>query len=137
MFFLGTTLTSTIIITDRLEGVWDRSIVAGVTSSEILLTHFVVQMALILIQMLESVIITFGIYGMEYVGNITTIALILGLQGLCGMSYGEQLWILDVLIIKYTKQPFFNKKNTIYRYRYKRVRKKLFLTFILAITLET
>ncbi|KAI7815043.1 ABC subfamily G member 21 [Rhyzopertha dominica] len=94
MFFLGTTLTSTIIITDRLEGVWDRSIVAGVTSSEILLTHFVVQMALILIQMLESVIITFGIYGMEYVGNITTIALILGLQGLCGMSYGL-VWPLE------------------------------------------
>jgi len=29
-FFLATSLTSTILITERNEGVWDRSIVAGV-----------------------------------------------------------------------------------------------------------
>lgn len=89
MFFLGTTITSTIIITDRLEGVWDRSIVAGVTSLEILITHFLLQMFVIFLQMIEVVVITFGFYGMEYLGSIFAIVIIVALQGLCGMSYGK------------------------------------------------
>lgn len=89
MFFLGTTITSTIIITDRLEGVWDRSIVAGVTSMEILITHFLLQMFLIFLQMIEIVVITFGFYGLEYMGSIFAIVVIVALQGLCGMSYGK------------------------------------------------
>lgn len=98
MFFLGTTLTSTIIITDRLEGVWDRSIVAGVTSLEILLTHFAVQMTLVFIQMMETVLIAFTFYGTEHVGSLATIAFIMTLQGLCGMSYGKSIFLKYVLL---------------------------------------
>lgn len=98
MFFLGTTITSTIIITDRLEGVWDRSIVAGVTSLEILVTHFLLQMFIIVLQMIEIVVITFWFYGTEYIGSIFAIIIIVALQGLCGMSYGEWTFTLDTSV---------------------------------------
>jgi hypothetical protein len=34
VFFLATSLTSSILITERNEGVWDRSIVAGTCQSQ-------------------------------------------------------------------------------------------------------
>lgn len=40
---MGGIMTSQIIISDRHDGVWDRSIVAGVTALEITLTHFALQ----------------------------------------------------------------------------------------------
>lgn len=89
MFFMGATNTSSIIITDRLEGVWDRSIVAGVSSLEILLTHFVTQFLLIVIQTGIILIVTFAIYQTEFIGNFATIIVIILLQGGCGMAFGK------------------------------------------------
>ncbi|XP_022905337.1 ABC transporter G family member 20-like [Onthophagus taurus] len=91
MFFLGTTMTSSIMIQDRLEGVWDRSIVAGVSSVEIVLTHFITQFIIICIQVIEVMIITFLFYKIEYVGNIALITFMVVLQGVCGMVFG--FWI--------------------------------------------
>ncbi|XP_017786452.1 PREDICTED: ABC transporter G family member 23-like [Nicrophorus vespilloides] len=91
MFFLGTTLTSTIIVTDRLEGVWDRSIVAGVTSLEIVLTHFMSQFVLVFIQTTELVILTFLVFGIDYIGQMWIIFLCVLLQGLTGMVFG--FWV--------------------------------------------
>lgn len=88
MFFMGATNTSSIIITDRLEGVWDRSIVAGVSSLEILITHFVTQFLLIVIQTGIILIVTFAIYQTEFIGNFATIIVIILLQGGCGMAFG-------------------------------------------------
>lgn len=85
---MGTTMTSTIIITDRLEGVWERSIVAGVSSFEILLTHFATQMIIVAIQVIEVIILTFAVYKMEYVGSIALICCFIALEGLCGMCFG-------------------------------------------------
>lgn len=89
MFFMGTTMTSTIIISDRMEGVWDRSIVAGVTSSEILLTHLITQFILILIQVVEVMVIAFGIYRLNCSGNFGILILMTTLEGLCGMCFGK------------------------------------------------
>lgn len=86
---MGATNTSSVIITDRLEGVWDRSIVAGVSSLEILLTHFVTQFALVIVQTAIVVVLTFAIYQTEYLGNFGTIILLILLQGGCGMAFGK------------------------------------------------
>ncbi|KRT81367.1 hypothetical protein AMK59_5794, partial [Oryctes borbonicus] len=91
MFFMGTIMTSTIIITDRLEGVWDRSIVAGVSSFEILLTHFATQILIIILQVIEIMVLTFVIYRTEYVGSLALITCLLALEGLCGMCFG--FWV--------------------------------------------
>lgn len=50
IFFLPAIVTSNLMITDRLEGVWERSAVAGVKAKEMLYVHIVLQTAVILLQ---------------------------------------------------------------------------------------
>lgn len=88
---MGTTMTSTIIISDRMEGVWDRSIVAGVTTIEIMLTHLITQFVLILLQVVEVFFIFFVIFKFEYIGSLWSAIFITILQGLAGMCFG--FWI--------------------------------------------
>lgn len=88
IFFMGAIMTSQIIITDRHDGVWDRSIVAGVTSLEITITHFVLQACVLLVQVLEMLIMVYAVARQDYVGYMWLIYFIVYLQGLCGMSYG-------------------------------------------------
>ncbi|CAG9862958.1 unnamed protein product [Phyllotreta striolata] len=91
MFFMGAMMTSQIIITDRHDGVWDRSIVAGVTSMEITITHLVLQATICIFQTLELLIVVFAVYQQEYLGSLWLIYLMIYLQGICGMSYG--FWV--------------------------------------------
>ncbi|XP_076266304.1 ABC transporter G family member 23-like isoform X2 [Rhynchophorus ferrugineus] len=91
LFFMGATMTSQIIITDRKEGVWDRSIVAGVTSLEITLTHFLIQAAVVLVQTMEILILIFGVYRYSFIGNPVLIIFIAYCAGICGMAYG--FWV--------------------------------------------
>ncbi|KAJ8945137.1 hypothetical protein NQ318_001602 [Aromia moschata] len=91
IFFMGAIMTSQIIITDRHDGVWDRSIVAGVTSLEITITHFVLQACVVVIQALEMMVVVYAVVQQSYNGNIWLMYFIVFLQGLCGMSYG--FWV--------------------------------------------
>lgn len=91
LFFMGAMMTSQIIITDRREGVWDRSIVAGVTSLEITLTHFILQASIMVIQSLEVLAMVFFVYQHTFVGNGFLIFFIAYLNGICGMAYG--FWV--------------------------------------------
>ncbi|XP_056637728.1 uncharacterized protein LOC130445863 [Diorhabda sublineata] len=87
-FFLGSVMTSQTIITDRHDGIWDRSIVAGVTSMEITLSHLFLQAIIVIFQTLEMMICVFVIYKMEYIGSIVIAFLLVFSQGICGMAYG-------------------------------------------------
>ncbi|CAG9829056.1 unnamed protein product [Diabrotica balteata] len=91
MFFMGAIMTSQIIITDRHDGVWDRSIVAGVTSLEITITHLVLQASICIIQTAELLIVVYLIYQQEYLGSLWLMYLMVYLQGICGMAYG--FWV--------------------------------------------
>ncbi|CAG9819085.1 unnamed protein product [Phaedon cochleariae] len=91
MFFMGAMMTSQIIIMDRHEGVWDRSIVAGVTSMEITVTHLMLQASIAIFQTVEMLIVVFAIYQQTYSGSILLIYLMVYLQGICGMCYG--FWV--------------------------------------------
>lgn len=86
---MGAIMTSQIIITDRHDGVWDRSIVAGVTSIEITLTHLALQACIAVIQALEALFIVYIVYNQDYVGNMFLIYFIVYLEGICGMAYGK------------------------------------------------
>lgn len=88
---MGTTMTSTIIISDRMEGVWDRSIVGGVTTIEIMLTHLITQFILIVMQVIEVYIILFLLFKYEFIGSLVTMIFMTILQGLSGMCFG--FWI--------------------------------------------
>lgn len=95
---MGAILTSQIIITDRCEGVWDRSIVAGVSSIEITLTHFALQACIVVLHTVELLVLTFNIFKMDYNGEMWVMGIILYIQGLCGMSYGKLICFVNVLM---------------------------------------
>ncbi|KAI2474062.1 ATP binding cassette (ABC) protein subfamily G member, 23-like [Diabrotica virgifera virgifera] len=96
MFFMGSMMTSQIIITDRHEGVWDRSIVAGVTSLEITLTHIVLQASVCVIQAVEALLVAYLYYQHEFMGNMLLMFFLIYLSGICGISCG--LWISVVSV---------------------------------------
>lgn len=88
---MGSIMTCQIILTDRHDGVWDRSIVAGVTSLEITFSHFVLQLCVNIVQSLEIAIVVYAVFQQKYVGNIFLIYFLIWLQGLCGMAYGKSI----------------------------------------------
>lgn len=85
-------MTSQVIITDRMEGVWDRSTIAGVSSLEISLTHLILHMGIAFIYTIEILIISFAVFKIENIGSIWALTLITFLQGLAGMNFGENIW---------------------------------------------
>lgn len=88
IFFLATLITSTIFITDRLEGIWDRTLVAGVSTTELLIAHIITQSTVMLMQCIEIVILAAFIFNTENHGDNFTVIFLLMLLGFSGMLYG-------------------------------------------------
>ncbi|GBP06208.1 ABC transporter G family member 20 [Eumeta japonica] len=103
IFFLSAVVTSTLLIADRLEGVWERSVVAGVRAHELLNVHILIQSAVILFQTLEMMCLAFLGYGLPHQGPLFAVGLLLFLQGLSGMCYG---FLLSVCCSSYTLSFF-------------------------------
>ncbi|XP_049880601.1 ABC transporter G family member 20-like [Pectinophora gossypiella] len=99
IFFLPAIVTSNLMIADRLEGVWERSAVAGVKPKEMLYVHITLQTAVIFIQTLEMIALAFGGYGLPTRGSLVTSGTLLFLQGLSGMCYG---FLLSIYCNSYT-----------------------------------
>ncbi|CAH4035289.1 ABC transporter G family member 20-like [Pieris brassicae] len=99
IYFLPAIVTSTLMISDRLDGVWERSAVAGVQPKEMLQVHITLQSAVIVLQTLEMMVLAFVGYDLPFKGSIVTCGILLFLQGLGGMCYG---FLLSVLCSSFT-----------------------------------
>ncbi|XP_011700769.1 PREDICTED: ABC transporter G family member 20-like isoform X2 [Wasmannia auropunctata] len=88
MFFLATTVSTTLIITDRLEGVWNRSVVQGVKTEEILLSHILIQSIIIVIHAIMIMFLVFVVWRLECKGSIFAATGFTFLVGFCGLMYG-------------------------------------------------
>lgn len=98
IFFLAVSVTSTIIVVERLDGIWDRTLLAGVSSSEILMSHITLECGVIFLQVVEVIIFVFYIFGIPCVGSYFDISLLLALQGFCGMCGGKKSFDLERLV---------------------------------------
>jgi ABC-type multidrug transport system permease subunit len=105
IFFLATLTTATIFITDRLDGIWDRTLVAGITTTELLMAHIVTQTVVMLIQCTEIVLMTTLIFDMANAGSNATVIILLLLLGFAGMLYGWLFFIFSTSR-KFTKIHF-------------------------------
>lgn len=84
-------LTSLTFVSERKEGLLDRSLVAGVNILELMLSHTVVKLGILIAQ---AFIILFIILLMMRIniGSLFFVAsLLFLLQGLCGISFGNLL----------------------------------------------
>ncbi|XP_045475089.1 ABC transporter G family member 20 isoform X2 [Harmonia axyridis] len=88
VFFLAVALTSSALIIERMEGLLDRSWVAGVSPGEILFSHVVTQFVVMCGQ--TALVLSFMIlvFGVQCKGDIIWVVILTILQGLCGMCFG-------------------------------------------------
>ncbi|XP_043266202.1 ABC transporter G family member 20 isoform X1 [Colletes gigas] len=88
VFFLAVALTSSVLIIERMEGLLDRSWVAGVTPGEILFSHVITQFVVMCGQTALVLVFMILVFGVECKGEIGWVIVLTILQGLCGMCFG-------------------------------------------------
>ncbi|XP_026494519.2 ABC transporter G family member 23 [Vanessa tameamea] len=88
VFFLAVALTSSALIVERMEGLLDRSWVAGVSPGEILFSHVITQFVVMCGQTALVLIFMILVFGVKCNGNIAYVVMLTLLQGLCGMCFG-------------------------------------------------
>lgn len=103
IFFLAVTVSTYVLITERLEGVWDRSLVQGVRTEEIVLSHVILQSIIIVIHTIILTVIFFIIWGTDCKGSIFVAISLVFLNGLVGLMYG---FILSALCQNHTMAHF-------------------------------
>lgn len=94
-FFLAAMLTSSAFVNDRVDGIWDRTLLAGVRPIEILISHIITNMSIMCLQSIEFFIVSRYIYQMENRGNDITVGILIMLVGLTGIIYGLAVSILS------------------------------------------
>ncbi|XP_014480712.1 PREDICTED: ABC transporter G family member 23-like [Dinoponera quadriceps] len=88
LFFLATTISTSLIITERGEGVWNRSLVQGVTTAEILTSHILTQNIIVIINTTMTLCLCFPIWGLKCTGSIFAVVWFGFFSGICGLMYG-------------------------------------------------
>lgn len=87
-YIMATGLTSLAFIIERRDGLYDRTLAAGVGHVQMLLSHSIVQLLVMIVQISLVVFFTFVIYKVPTQGPFVWVFLLLLLQGLAGMSFG-------------------------------------------------
>ncbi|ROT85072.1 putative ABC transporter G family member 23-like [Penaeus vannamei] len=87
-YFMAVGLTALSFIIERKEGLLDRSWVAGVQSSEVMLAHLTTQMMVMLVQIALILVFMFPVFQLPCEGNMLWVVLLSILQGFCGMTFG-------------------------------------------------
>ena len=87
-FLAAVALTALAFVMERKEGLLERSLVAGVTSLEFLLSHVLTQLLVLAVQICLLLIFTFCVFHISSEGPFIWVILLTALQGVCGMSYG-------------------------------------------------
>ncbi|KPJ03812.1 ABC transporter G family member 20 [Papilio xuthus] len=88
IFFLAVALTSGSMLAERNEGILERSLVSGITGTEILFAHVLVQMIVMIIQTAMVLILGFLVFGLTINGPVGWVIVLTLITGLCGMTFG-------------------------------------------------
>jgi len=87
-YFMAVGLTALSFIIERKEGLLERSWVAGVTATEVMLAHVVAQFAVMLVQVALVLIFMIYVFEVPAHGPMIWVVCLTLLQGLCGMAFG-------------------------------------------------
>ena len=88
VFLAAVALTAIALVQERKEGVLERSLVAGVTSTEFIISHVITQLLVIHVQVLLLLIFTFLVFEIPSRGPFFWVILLTLLQSACGMAFG-------------------------------------------------
>ncbi|VVC96253.1 ABC transporter G family member 23 [Leptidea sinapis] len=88
IFFLAVALTSGAMLAERNEGILERSLVSGITGTEILFSHVLVQMIVMIFQTSMVLIMGFVFFDLTIKGPVGWVTVLTLINGLCGMTFG-------------------------------------------------
>lgn len=88
IFYIAVGLTVAIFIHDRKEGFWNRTLLAGVSTAEMMLAHTIIQSTILLIQVAEVIVLVGLVFGAESRGSFAAVIAMLALLGWSGMFFG-------------------------------------------------
>jgi ABC-type multidrug transport system permease subunit len=88
MFFASLGLSVGTMLMERREGMIERLFISGITSSEILLSHFIVLSQIMLAQTVFISCLSFYGFQLTLLGSFTLVFCLLLISGLCGLWYG-------------------------------------------------
>lgn len=91
MFYIAAGLTVSVFIHDRKEGFWNRTLLAGVSTSEMMLAHILIHSLVLMIQLLEVVVLVGLVFGPQNRGSFVLVTAIFALLGWAGMFFGLML----------------------------------------------
>ncbi|KAL0276662.1 UNVERIFIED_CONTAM: hypothetical protein PYX00_004185 [Menopon gallinae] len=86
--FLTMGISTSAITTERTEGIWERTIVAGVSPTEILIFHTITLSLVSIVQILEIFVLTFTIFDMDCEGDKLTVFFLVYIQSIAGITFG-------------------------------------------------
>lgn len=108
-FFLASIISSTAFVSDRLDGIWNRVLIAGVKPVEILTSHVISNSIIMFLQSIEFVIVSMYVFKLNNEGDYLTVILLVLLVGLAAISYGLAVSILanDYMVATFASSLIF------------------------------
>ncbi|KAH8421163.1 hypothetical protein KR009_006986 [Drosophila setifemur] len=88
VFFLATLMTAAVFISERMDGIWDRTLLAGVSATEMLCAHLLTQLIIMALQSFEVIMYIGLVFDTYNNGDTTTLIGLLTLTAFCGMLFG-------------------------------------------------
>lgn len=88
LFYTSAGITIAIFTNDRKNGVWNRTLLAGVNITELMISHISVESLILLIQLFEVVVLSRFVFKAEKEGNYMLVAALFGFLGFAGMCFG-------------------------------------------------
>lgn len=93
-FYLPMVFTVGAILMEKMAGLLERSLVAGVTVLEVIISHMVVQFIVLSAQTTLMMLVLFVLFDNPLIGNLAWIVCLLLLIGTNGMCYGFMVSVL-------------------------------------------
>ncbi|RWS22511.1 abc transporter-like protein, partial [Leptotrombidium deliense] len=88
-YIMATGLTALAFILERRDGLFERSLVAGVDTLQILIAHALTQVIVMVVQIAFVLVFTFAVFDIPSRGPFIWVILLLLLQGCTGMAFGK------------------------------------------------
>lgn len=88
IFFLAVALTTGALLMERKDGMLERGLVVGVTPTELLFSHALTQIVVMIIQTAMVLIFSFVVFDIVVVGPIGWVITLTFLNGMSGMFFG-------------------------------------------------
>lgn len=88
IFNVTAALTVSVFVSERKEGFWNRTLLAGVSTVEMMASHIAINLAVQILQITETLFMVYTYYDPYHYGSYSLIVSLLLLVGISGLFFG-------------------------------------------------